>query len=176
MNLRLCQIGNPSLNQPYVLLKITLTLNRLLIKLVHYLSLLGVHSHPEILKHTRNLMFQTLIEFMNLSLLAIEPVLLHDHLLNPLTHLMQQSLKVIMYLRHALSNGLHIVTHVLSVDDTLRTDWRTVARETVIANELVGVVRARSTHRERGAAEGGHTSAISHVGVHSFLVVESACV
>ena len=52
----------------------------------------------------------------------------------------EQALEVLEKLRVGPSDGLYLVALVLSVDDALGADRRALAREAVVAYELVGVL------------------------------------
>jgi hypothetical protein len=61
MDLGFRQVGDSALHESDILLKVALALDSLLVQLAHKLSLLGIHSHPELLKHRAHLMLESLV-------------------------------------------------------------------------------------------------------------------
>ena len=88
-----------------------------------------------------DLMLQVLILLKDFSLFGFQLALLNRKVVYLLCYWMDQGLEVFLNFWQGFSNSLHIVTLMLSMDDTLGANWMSMASEAKIWNKLIRVAR-----------------------------------
>ena len=106
------------------------------------LALSLIYPLPQLLEVASNLELQVPRLLSEVPLLGFELVLLLMQVLALLIGNVKQALEVLEELRVCPPDRLHLVALVLSVDDALGADRRALAREAVVAHELIWVSRA----------------------------------
>ena len=91
-----------------------------------------------------DLVLQVLILLKDFPLFGFQLGLLDRKVVYLLSYWMNKGLEVLLNFWHGFSNSLHIVTLMLSMDDTLCADWMSVASEAKVWDKLIRMASARN--------------------------------
>lgn len=137
------QVLGTSLDQAYAPFDVRLPSEAHIVYSLQHFSLALVHPLAELLEVAGDLELQVSRLVRQVSLPGLQFVLLELQVLALLACHVQKTLEILEKLRVSAPDRLHLVALVLSMDYALGADRRALAREAVVADELIRVRRAR---------------------------------